>query len=79
VVISVEDSGPGFTPAAAQSAFEPFFTTRNGGTGLGLSIVRRVIDMHGGRVSAGNRMEGGGRVTIAIPFYAAPDSGGRPA
>ena len=32
-----------------------------GGTGLGLSIVRHLVELHGGRVSAGNR-EGGGSV-----------------
>jgi signal transduction histidine kinase len=69
---SVEDSGPGFSSEAMQSAFEPFFTTRSDGTGLGLSIVRRTMDMHGGRVTVENRHEGGGRVTIALPLQREP-------
>jgi PAS domain S-box-containing protein len=67
VACSIEDEGPGFASADLPRIFEPFFTKRKGGTGLGLSIVRRVVELHGGRIRAENRDEGGGRVTLAFP------------
>ncbi|HSP15600.1 MAG TPA: ATP-binding protein [Thermoanaerobaculia bacterium] len=68
VSCSVEDHGPGFPADALGMVFEPFYTTRPGGTGLGLSIVQRIVQMHGGRVFASNRPEGGASVAIWLPL-----------
>jgi PAS domain S-box-containing protein len=67
VECSVADSGPGFREEDLPRIFEPFFTRRHGGTGLGLSIVQRIIDLHGGSTSAGNRPQGGAMVTVRFP------------
>jgi signal transduction histidine kinase len=37
------------------------------GHGLGLAFVEAVVRAHGGTVSAGNRAEGGARLTITLP------------
>jgi len=56
--------------------FEPFFRVdaarrpSTGSVGLGLSIVRRIVELHNGRVSAENS-DPGLRVTIALPHGAA--------
>jgi PAS domain S-box-containing protein len=63
----VKDSGPGFQIEDLPMVFDPFFTKRRGGTGLGLSIAQRVAQEHGGKIAAGNRLEGGAEIVIRIP------------
>jgi two-component system sensor kinase FixL len=67
IELIVDDNGGGFTEAAKERAFEPFFTTRASGTGLGLAIVRRVVEAHGGEVAVANVPRGGARIAILLP------------
>lgn len=50
VDIEIKDSGPGFTPEAAEHAGQPFYTTRNVGLGIGLTVCRKIIEVHKGRL-----------------------------
>jgi signal transduction histidine kinase len=50
--LTVRDDGQGISAAQMDRLFSPFFTTKPDGTGLGLSNVRRIVEAHGGRVSA---------------------------
>jgi len=58
VVVRVKDSGVGIPPEKLSSLFELFFQVDHslersqGGLGIGLSIVRRLVELHGGRVQA---------------------------
>jgi signal transduction histidine kinase len=63
----VEDEGPGIPADQLPRVFEPFFTKRKGGTGLGLPIVQRLVEAHGGRVAAANRLHGGAVFTVTLP------------
>jgi PAS domain S-box-containing protein len=63
----VEDEGPGIPAENLPRVFEPFFTKRKGGTGLGLPIVQRLVEAHGGRVTAANRLHGGAVFTVTLP------------
>jgi two-component system sensor histidine kinase ChvG len=61
VEITVDDDGPGIQPEAMERIFERFYTDRphqgfGQNSGLGLSISRQIIDAHGGRIRAENRM-----------------------
>jgi two-component system sensor histidine kinase HydH len=67
LVYEIRDFGPGLEPGAAERVFDPFFTTRTNGTGLGLAVARRVAEMHGGTITAGNHAEGGAWFRLSIP------------
>ncbi len=66
VVLEVSDDGPGFPEDNRERLFQPFFTSREQGTGLGLAIVRKIVEYHGGRVSAANRVDDHGAVAGAV-------------
>ena len=51
IVLEIEDTGPGLSPAVEEQIFEPFFTTKKDGTGLGLSTVQRLVEQHGGTIA----------------------------
>jgi signal transduction histidine kinase/CheY-like chemotaxis protein len=61
VVVRVADTGVGLMPGQESRVWERFYqaesssTRRFGGAGLGLSIVRRMTELHGGRVEASSR------------------------
>jgi signal transduction histidine kinase len=71
-VLSVRDSGPGFSPEALANALTPFYTTRPDGTGLGLAITHRIVEQHGGSIRLANRPKGGGLVEIELPCGVVP-------
>lgn len=62
--IEVRDFGPGLPADFATYAFEPYRSTKPKGSGLGLSLVKRVLEEHGGTVSAGNAEGGGARFVL---------------
>jgi signal transduction histidine kinase len=66
--LRVTDSGPGFPPAVLERLFDEFFTTKPGGTGLGMGIVKKVMDVHGGAVSARNAPGAGAVVELRFPL-----------
>jgi len=76
LVLTVEDTGPGFPQASINDAFEPFARSNLGhadgsrsgseSTGLGLAIVQAITEAHGGSARAENLPAGGARVTLTI-------------
>jgi nitrogen fixation/metabolism regulation signal transduction histidine kinase len=66
--IAVLDDGPGVRSENLARIFDPYFSTHDTGTGLGLAIARRVVEEHGGNVTARNRAEGGLEVAITLPM-----------
>ncbi len=68
VITHIQDTGPGIAPEIAGQLFEPFVTHgKLHGTGLGLSISKRIIEDHGGRITAGNAPSGGALFSITLP------------
>jgi signal transduction histidine kinase len=73
VRITVSDHGNGIDAAELPHIFEPFYRGADAvaqqihGNGLGLSLVRRIIEAHGGKVSATSRPGAGSAFTISLP------------
>ncbi|UCC80877.1 MAG: PAS domain S-box protein [Candidatus Zixiibacteriota bacterium] len=67
VILDVEDDGPGISDDIKNRIFTPFFTTKTNGTGLGLATVKKLVELHGGRIEASDRPGGGAVFTVNIP------------
>ena len=66
-VVEVNDNGPGIAPEMAEHLFEPFWTSKSDGTGLGLAVSYRLVEAHGGMISAGRSEAGGSSFKIFLP------------
>lgn len=67
MLLSFQDSGPGFPEEEMPQLLDPFFTTKDDGTGLGLPIVNSIITSHGGRLELRNARHGGAEVCVYLP------------
>jgi len=76
VWLEVSDTGPGIRADKRDKLFDLFFTTKAGGTGFGLATVKKIVERHGGTVTADNRPEGGACFRIVLPAESAPPSCG---
>jgi len=77
VRIAVRDNGRGIAPAFVPYLFDAFrqaegaHTRHTGGLGLGLALVKRLAELHGGRVHAYSDGEHrGATFTIYLPLHA---------
>lgn len=59
IEVEVKDSGPGIDPEMLEYLFRPFTTTKREGLGFGLAISRRIVEAHGGQLSADSAPGGG--------------------
>jgi two-component system sensor histidine kinase HydH len=66
-VFTVRDHGAGLPTGQEARIFDPFFTTRTTGTGLGLALARRIVELHGGSISARNADDGGALFRVELP------------
>jgi signal transduction histidine kinase len=73
-IIRIADQGAGLSPEDLGRLFGRFQrlsakpTAGESSTGLGLSIVKRIIDMHGGQVTADSDGPGqGSTFTVVLP------------
>ena len=69
--LTVADDGPGIMPEDRERVFERFYRSdlaRAGhGAGLGLSIARWIVEQHGGRILAGEGLDGGAAMYVDLP------------
>jgi signal transduction histidine kinase len=74
VVLRVRNPGPDLDPATIRQLFEPF-TQRDGsatrptdGAGMGLYVVRRLVEVHGGRLRMASE---NGEIIVEVDLWAA--------
>ena len=68
ICIQIRDTGHGIPEEVLIKIFDPFFTTKEQGkgTGLGLSMAYRIVEDHGGKLTAESREETGTTFTIEL-------------
>lgn len=66
--IEIEDTGCGIEPERLRTIFTPFYTNgKQNGKGLGLTYCQKVIEAHGGCISAESEAGSGTRFKIVLP------------
>jgi signal transduction histidine kinase len=65
--VSFSDTGVGIPSEVMTKLWSPFFTTKARGMGLGLTICKRMVEAHGGTISAESSVGKGSTFTITIP------------
>ncbi|WP_275271060.1 PAS domain-containing protein [Limnobacter sp. P1] len=73
VEIKVIDNGAGFDPDRADGLFKPFHRLHNAhdfeGHGMGLANVKRIIERHGGQITAVSAPDKGAVFTLILPTH----------
>lgn len=67
ITIEVHDSGPGLSPQARSSLFQPSISFKRGGMGLGLSIARKSAVLAGGDIQLVPGELGGAAFRVLLP------------
>jgi light-regulated signal transduction histidine kinase (bacteriophytochrome) len=69
--ITVTDNGIGFEPKYSEKIFQVFQRLHHAdeynGTGIGLAIVKKIVDNHGGVITATGELNEGARFDVYIP------------
>jgi hypothetical protein len=68
--IAVTDNGKGVEGEDMEKVFEPYYSTKKLGIGLGLTITKRLVEEHGGTISAESIPGERTTVTIKVPNHA---------
>jgi len=66
-VLEISDNGPGIEAKILDRLFHEQVTTKPGGHGIGMMTVKKIIDEHGGSITAGVTVGGGAVFTIGLP------------
>lgn len=88
LIITVDDDGPGVPPLDLNRIFVEGVSSKTAATasgvihrvhrrGIGLALVRRIVDRHGGAVTASDSDSGGARFTVRAPIHAPSKEGTR--
>jgi two-component system, NtrC family, nitrogen regulation sensor histidine kinase NtrY len=68
VEVIVSDTGHGLTDEIRERLFLPYYSTKHRGTGLGLSIAAKIVQEHGGTISAEPNSPKGARFLLRLPL-----------
>lgn len=70
--ITFEDNGSGMDQETLSKLWTPLFTTKAKGMGFGLPICKRIIEMHGGKVSVESAVGKGTKFNVTVPVDPKP-------
>ena len=74
IIFKICDTGKGFSNKDLSNLFNKFYrgdesrSSKDGHAGLGLYIVKRLVEMHGGSITAFNEKDGGACIIFDIHF-----------
>ncbi len=66
--VTVSDTGSGLSDEIRERLFLPYYSTKRRGTGLGLSIAAKIVQEHGGSISAEANIPKGARFLLRLPL-----------
>jgi two-component system nitrogen regulation sensor histidine kinase NtrY len=69
LLVEVHDSGPGLSPEARGTVFEPTISFKKGGMGLGLSIARKSALLCGGDIAVIDGALGGAGFRVSLAAF----------
>ena len=69
-LVTVRDTGEGIDSEILPNLFSKFITKSFEGIGLGLYISKYIVESHGGKISAGNNIDGkGATFSFSLPLF----------
>ncbi len=66
--VDVSDTGSGIAPENLTYIFKPFFSTKSDGTGLDLAVLKRIMEIHGGKVEVQSKLNEGTTFSLVFPM-----------
>ena len=76
--IKISDTGAGIAAGDQMHIFERFYKADKsrdralGGNGLGLPLVKKIVELHGGRISFESEIDRGTTFTVLLPANQSP-------
>ena len=68
IQVVIQDNGGGIPEENLGNIFNPFYTTKEKGIGLGLSMVKKIIDLHKGKIEVKSEPGKGTAFSIFLPL-----------
>ena len=66
--ISIIDNGKGMSTEVLNHIEEPFYSTKQTGTGIGMAYVKKIIELHRGKISYMSKEKEGTTVVVTLPI-----------
>jgi signal transduction histidine kinase len=72
LTVEVEDNGPGIPRQEIKNLFRPYYRVKGHedirGVGLGLSLVKRLVELHRGKVEVKSKLGKGSKFSFSLPL-----------